>query len=478
MKKTGIVIALCLVSASALLGCSAITGASASNAPVYQSVSVTTGDIVQTVSGPGVLKFADSLDQETTANVKITNVAVKAGDTVHAGDPIAEFDAVALSTDIANLYTSVTQLRQQAQALALSFQSGKTIAAGMKGRIKEVYVKEGDSVAEVVAEKGGIALISVDGLMTVQIQAAGLTANDEVTVVSGNYECKGNVSKIEGGAVTVSFPDKKVLSGSTVEVYAGGELIGSGLAQIDLPYLVPADDGIVTRVNVKANDYIAPFMPVAHVKYMTSDDAYQAVQDQLAQAQRDLDAAKALKEQGAILAEQDGIVASILPEGSYPNGTKFMSVYPQGEFEFTVAVDELDIFSIVLGQAATIQFDGVPERTFDAVVTKISSVGQVSNGFTTYTVTLRATDDGTLKSGLNGTVNIIINQRAGVLILPVEAIQEDSSGSFVTLAGSEQVKTPVTVGISDGSSIEILSGLAEGDQVVIRAAADIMANAQ
>jgi len=477
MKKV-IIAALSLISAVAFLGCSAITGTPVPAAAANQSVAVTTGDIVQTVSGPGVVKFVDPVAQKTPINVKITKAIVKTGDAVKKGDPIAEYDATALSAEIAKLYTSVTQLRQQEQGLALSFHSKKTLSAGVSGRIKEIYVTEGDAVDPVVAEKGGIMLISADGKMTVQFSASGLTANDEVVVKMDKYHVKGNVSKVEEGTVTVSFPDDKVLPGETVDVYRDDALLGSGQAQIDLPYLLSVDGGIVTDVSVKINDSVYPFSKVAAIKYITANDSYQAVLDQLARAQNDLNDARALRDQGAFLADQDGVIASVLPEGTYPSGTKIADVYPQGEFEFTVAVDELDIFSVVLGQVATIQFDGIPGKDFNAEVTKISAVGQVANGFTTYAVTLKVTDDGTLKSGLNGTVKIVINQRTDVLVLPVEAIQEDSNGTYVTLVGSEQVKTPVTLGISDGVMVEIVSGLSAGDQVVIRAAAEFTGSAQ
>lgn len=477
MKKV-IIAALSLISAVAFLGCSAFAGSSATAAPANKTVAVATGDIVQTVSGPGVVKFVDPVAQKTPVNVKLTKTDVKVGDVVAKGDPIAEFDAAALSADIAKLNTTVTQLRQQEQGLALSFRSKKTLTAGVSGRVKAIYVAEGDAVDPIVQEKGGIVLISADGKMTVQISASGLKANDEVVVKMDNYHVKGNVSKIEDGTMTVTFPDDKVLPGDTVDVYQDDVLLGSGQAQIDLPYLLSADGGIVTSVSVKINDMLYPFSKVAAIKYITAGDAYQAVLDQLSRAQDDLDAARALRDQGAFLAEQNGVIASILPEGTYPSGTKIADIYPKGEFEFTVAVDELDIFSVVLGQTATIQFDGIPDKTFDATVSKIAGVGQVANGFTTYAVTLKVTDDGTLKSGLNGTVKIVINQQAGVLVLPVEAIQEDSNGTYVTLAGSEQAKTPVTLGISDGVMVEIVSGLAAEDQVVIPTAADFTGSAQ
>jgi len=478
MKRKVFEIALSLVSAVALVGCAGNTGTKGIDASAFQTAQVASGDIEQTVSAPGVLKFVDPVEQKTTSAVKVTDVAVKVGDAVHKGDTIASFDAAMLSANIASLQTTVTQLERQLQGLALSFHSDKKIVAGVTGYVKEVYVQSGDSVDAVVAEKGGIALISADGLMNVQFQGTGLAANEEVTVVSGKYRVSGHVSNVAGGEITVTFPDKSVLPGGTVEVYKNTDLLGSGTAQVDLPYLVPADSGIVSEVKVKVNDYVMAFLPVARVKYIDMDDSYLAAQAQLTQARADLAAAKALLSQGAILADQDGIIATILPEGTYPSGVKLFDLYPQGQFEFTISVDELDVFSIALEQSAVVQFDGIPDKTFDASVIKISSIGQVANGFTNYAVTLSVTDDGTLKSGLNGTVKITITQRAGVLILPVEAVQDDSNGSFVTLSDEQQTKVPVQVGISDGKNIEIVSGLSAGDTVIIRTAADISSYAQ
>ena len=478
MKRKGFVLALSLISAVALVGCAANASAKSALASAFQTAQVTTGDIEQTVSAPGVLRFVDPLAQKTASAVKVTNVAVKVGDAVHKGDTIASYDPALLSANIANLQATVTQLERQLQGLALSFHSNKAIVAGVTGYVKAVYIQDGDSVDAVVAKNGGVALISADGLMTVQFKGTGLTANEEVTVVSGNLHVTGNVSKLADGAITVSFPDKKFLVDSTVEVYKDDKLLGSGKAQIDLPYLVPADSGIVTDVKVKVDDYVMAFLPIARVKYIDMDDSYLAAEAQLTQARNDLNAAKALLQQGAILADQDGVIATILPEGTYPSGVKFYDLYPQGQFEFTISVDELDVFSIALGQKATVQFDGIPDQTFDAAVIKISSIGQVANGFTNYAVTLSVTDDGTLKSGLNGTVKVIISQHAGVLVLPVEAVQDDSNGNFVTLNDGQQTKVPVEVGISDGTNIEIVSGLFEGDTVVIRAAADLSSYAQ
>ena len=63
-------------------------------------------------------------------------------------------------------------------------------------------------------------------------------------------------------------------------------------------------------------------------------------------------------------------------------------------------------------------------------------------------------------------------------MLPVESIQEDSDGSYVTLSGDPQNKVRVEVGASDGTNVEIVSGLSKGDVVSIRSAADLSDYAQ
>lgn len=74
-------------------------------------------------------------------------------------------------------------------------------------------------------------------------------------------------------------------------------------------------------------------------------------------------------------------------------------IYDLSYLEMTLDVDELDILDIQVGQKAEITADAISDRTFEGVGTSISSAGTTSGGTTTYPVTIRIDDTGSLMPG-------------------------------------------------------------------------------
>ena len=83
-------------------------------------------------------------------------------------------------------------------------------------------------------------------------------------------------------------------------------------------------------------------------------------------------------------------------------------IYDLSYLEMTLDVDELDILDIQVGQKAEITADAISDRTFEGVGTSISSAGTTSGGTTTYPVTIRIDDTGSLMPGMNATAALDI----------------------------------------------------------------------
>jgi HlyD family secretion protein len=83
-------------------------------------------------------------------------------------------------------------------------------------------------------------------------------------------------------------------------------------------------------------------------------------------------------------------------------------IYDLSYPEMTLDVDELDILDIQVGQKAEITVDAIDDCTFEGVVTSISSAGTTSGGTTTYPVTIRIDDTGSLMPGMNATAALDI----------------------------------------------------------------------
>ncbi|MFN3550575.1 MAG: efflux RND transporter periplasmic adaptor subunit, partial [Endomicrobiia bacterium] len=74
-----------------------------------------------------------------------------------------------------------------------------------------------------------------------------------------------------------------------------------------------------------------------------------------------------------------------------------------------------------------------------------------------------------LRSGMTATIEVVAEERKNVLVLPVNAIEDTSKEKYVLLKkGKEIIRQVVITGLSNGKNVEIISGLDEGDVVLIR----------
>jgi len=180
----------------------------------------------------------------------------------------------------------------------------------------------------------------------------------------------------------------------------------------------------------------------------------------------------------AILAPFDGTVVSVgvkkndvLSAIDYASKTAVQLV-DTSQLKFQGQVDEIDILKIKTGQKATIEVDAVPNKTFTGKVSFISPFGTPdTNNVVKFPVTIKLDPtDVALKGGLTATADIAISSAANTLLVPLSAVTTTSAGSFVTVvddATGKQEKREVTLGSQNLQFAEVLSGLKEGDKVVV-----------
>lgn len=158
-------------------------------------------------------------------------------------------------------------------------------------------------------------------------------------------------------------------------------------------------------------------------------------------------------------------------------GTSEYSLYETAAFSIASAtqasvsinVDELDILSVKEGQTATVTLDALDGQEFEGTITEVSSEASSGNSSAKYpvTITFEKTDDMLL--GMSASATIHVSEAEDAVLIPVDALQEKGDSTFVytkkdsdgSLSGEVEVET----GISNGSQVEITSGLEEGDTV-------------
>ncbi len=185
-------------------------------------------------------------------------------------------------------------------------------------------------------------------------------------------------------------------------------------------------------------------------------------------AQAELELAKA-----AIIAPFDGIVTSIdMKQGERISAAiAVVCLVDPTSIKMDGVIDEMDISGVKPGQEAIITLDALPDKEVKGRITFISQTGTVQAGVVSYktAVTLENPDE-ELRDGMSATAEIVVERRENVLLIPNRTIQGTWDNPWVEVVVGEQTEQrQITLGLSDGVNTEVLSGLEQGEEVVLPA---------
>ncbi|MDD5290764.1 MAG: efflux RND transporter periplasmic adaptor subunit [Patescibacteria group bacterium] len=133
-----------------------------------------------------------------------------------------------------------------------------------------------------------------------------------------------------------------------------------------------------------------------------------------------------------------------------------------------ITLNEVDAAQVKPGQKATLEFDAVFDLSITGEVAEIDAIGTVSQGVVSYNVKVAFdVQDERVKPGMSTSVNIIVDSKQDVLLVPIGAVKTRGETNYVQVLvnGQPQSKT-VTIGSSNDTMTEIISGLEEGEEVV------------
>jgi HlyD family secretion protein len=246
-------------------------------------------------------------------------------------------------------------------------------------------------------------------------------------------------------------------------------------------------DGIVSRQTLDdANkDYLAALTKRDSSQAQVGVDSARLKQAR-AQVLENQASLKQLEEQlsyTTIQAPMDGVilsrdveigdaVSSILILGS--TATLVMTEGDTAEVYVQGKVDEADIAHVYMGQPARIKVESFRDRLFWGKVTKIAPMGVEKDNVTTFEVRVSINNPGgELKANMTANAEILMDEHKGVLTVPENAVIYDGQkNASVQVPDRSQKdgtrKVAVKVGLSNGSVTELVSGLKEGDQVVLQ----------
>ena len=302
-----------LVAALAVLPGMARSRAEAGSAEVLLSARAERGEITGTLSGGGVLRADEPLEITVPSGVEITGYLVADGERVTKGTPIASVDIVTVMAAAVEVQETLDRLAGQISE-ASNDKAAATLSASSAGRVKAVFVKSGDDVREAMVNYGCLAVISLDGMMSVEFSTgAALRPGEPVRVsVEGGKTYDGRVETILNGLACVTLTDNGPKLGDSVSLTdSAGTAIGFGTLAVHSPLRVIAESGTVNKVLVREGAKIGKDAKILTIRDMDPSAEYESLAAKRRKYTEVLQELFALGRDGAVLSPGDGYVIDI-----------------------------------------------------------------------------------------------------------------------------------------------------------------------
>ena len=490
------------------------------------TATVSRGKIIKTIEGTGVIAAND----QYTIRSLVTGEVLS--DTFQEGDMV-EKDALLYVIDSTNLDYTIQKAESGVESARLSYveslenKANQSVTAPISGVITSLSVKEGDEinagtrVAEIIfADR---MILSIPFLAT---DAEHFSAGDAATVTPSSapsLSLPGTVQSVASGRTTnaygalVTYVEILVQNpGGLTDGASATARVGAfacneaGILSYEETASVTAKTGgTVTDLRVKKGDRVSLGALLFTLKSDSTDRSVSRSRLSYDDAIRNRDNTYDQLEDYNIKAPISGKViqksvkaGDKLDNGSSGNASNMAIIADLSVLTFEISVDELDIAAVKEGQTVQVTADAVEGQTFIGHVDHVSIVGTAQNGVTSYPVkvTLDGGENSALIPGMNVNATIITEEKEDILLIPVSAV---SRGNIVTVKGdaprkdSAEEEDPqnlsaddkaakkmletqppngyhyvrIETGISDGNFIEVVSGLAEGDVLLLPASA-------
>ena len=201
-------------------------------------------------------------------------------------------------------------------------------------------------------------------------------------------------------------------------------------------------------------------------------------QAQMVKAAAEVDKTRTTLSYTTITAPRDGVIlAKDVEEGTIVNsgrsgvaaGTSVVQLGDLSTMYVDVEVDETDLADIHVGQQVGIEVDSVADKTLKGSVTRVDPQATTTSNVTTVKVEIQVLDhDKRLLPGLSATCEFLVGEKSNVLVLPTRAVRQRDGKASVSMPADPAPKTvPVEVGLEGDEMTEVVSGLSEGDKVIM-----------
>lgn len=495
-----------------VLGLLLLSGCSGSDQDEYRTVQPDTGPVEYRVEDTGTVTYADNYTIVPTVSGTVTECTFQEGDTVTAGQTLYTIDSDALEDQIVQAQLSVDSAQVALEQTVASLGQAKvslsqaqaacadlTVASHASGSVTAVNVHVGDfissgtPVAQVVDSvnlkltvpfaledakaltPGAAAVISFPGKAdtltgtVVRVYDTPVALSGSRTGVNVEFSFRNPGTLASGSTAMASVNGVMCMEAGTIS-YTTEQSIYAGQSGQVLTLSIQEGETVTAGQTVLTlkNDSLTNAVDNAQLQVDNAQLQVDAAQVQVDSAQASLDQLTDQREDYTITAPADGVILSrTSKEGDLASAGSPMAVLAQPEALCVHAsIDEQYIDRVGTGQSVSITFttDTGEQRTYTGSVRRVEDTGVTSGGVTDYTVEIALDNTDGLRDGMNVSVSILTEGKENCLRVPVKAVDGDT---VQVLRNGKTETVTVETGLWGSDYVEILSGIAEEDTIVL-----------
>ena len=277
-------------------------------------VTAETGSISNTIVGTGNLEADTPVALKIPSGITVSEVKVESGDHVSSGDVLAEVDSSSVYEAMEEVQEKNKVLDQQIAELQEDTDD-EIISASVDGRVKKIYISQGENITSCMLEHGALLVLSVDGKMAVDLTDSALVPSKEDTVtvtLSSGIQVEGTVEKVSDNECTITMTDSGVGLGDTATVTdEEGNSIGAGTTYIHQPLQVTGTAGSISEVNVSEDEAVDSGDTLLTLDEDSITAEYEVLYGKREALAETLTELLNLAEKGTITADMDGTIEEI-----------------------------------------------------------------------------------------------------------------------------------------------------------------------
>lgn len=483
-----ILVVIGVIVAIAVIGTlvSAKKGKSSSAGTALAVTKVEKGDVTEVYNASGLIKSNQEKTFYSPVNAKVSTCIAKVGEEIKSGTKVISFDTTDLEKS--NQQSQLNQLSTEYANQATIESTNKSVAKAQKAA-DEANQAAVDQYNAIVDEYNAI-VTTLDGLY----QAAMTESNANAPVLA-QLEAKN--AELQNDEIEKEQTQNNI---DHYDAYTGTKTKEELLLRLDqLVQAVSTLPAEIAALQVQVSTSAGEAYAAADAQATELYGQLQAMEGTLNAATADVDGltggavggmqvseelaklatltAEELVQKGreGITADFDGVVSDvkIAEGGAAAQGSELFTLVSNKDVSVKIEAPTNDYDKLIVGRTATVTLGS---NTYDGKLTSVDKIATVNaKGNSVICAYIHITNpDDNICVGVTAKVRMTVNSVAGVLTVPSEVINTSTDGEFVyMIRGGEVKKVPVEIGVTSDKTVEVKSGLKEGDEVVSDMSVDI-----